>query len=972
MLTSLCLLLFAGQQPPQPTFKPPQPKSKDIQKFHLPEVIGTRAEVRLHGYEQRVQLERESPFSQLLWKSVGPEYQGGRVIAITSPLDKPSELLVAFATGGLWRTNDDGISWTPLFEHESSFSIGDFAVSRDGQVLWVGTGENNSQRTSYSGTGVFKSLDGGKTWQNMGLPESHHIGRILLHPKKADIVYVAALGHLYSKNSERGVYKTSDGGNTWQHVLKVDSYTGIIDLAMDPRDPETLYAAAWDRDRRAWNFRESGPGSAIYKTTNGGRTWSKLVSGLPVGDGIGRAGLAVSPVQAKTVYAFIDNNAADPDTEFRDERQPSGVLTPRRFMHLNEETLGQIDKGVLDRFARNYLPSEFKADEILAKLKDKKITMAELVAAMEKRNPNVVQMEPLWSEVYRSDDAGLTWHKTHAGKIGPHGGYYGGRIVINPTNSNDILTTGTILLRSLDGGKSWHQAASEPHVDFHAVWFDPRNPRRMAVGSDGGFYLSLDNGEHWRHINNLPVGQFTSIAVDNKRPYNIYGGLQDNGTMKGPSDYSSGQGGPFSRDWTTVGWGDGSAVAVDPRDDGDQIYTASQFGAHEAMNQKTGARWGIRPSGRDLRFNWVSPILISPHHPDILYIGSQKLHRSLNQGKSWEALSDDLSKNRPNGNVPFSTMKDLSESPFKFGLVYCGFDDGTLKMTKDHGSSWIDIHTPERSKWVSRVLASKWDPGTVYCSQTGYRDDDFTPYLWKSADYGKSWKSIVGNLPSGEPINVIREDPEHKEMLYVGTDLGVFVSYDVGATWEPLSGGIPRTPVHDLAIQARDEEMVIATHARSVWKFSLKPLYEVTPELRKEDLHVWSVSDMERSSRWGYGYREMWDQETRFKPALTGRFWSKNAGKGSIRIRSKDGKTVKEQPIDVSKGFNFYRIELELTPGKVSSELRKIQPKTGLEGIQDPYQDLRPLYVEPGEYKVEITVGNVTKTVDWKLTKADS
>ncbi|HMS56629.1 MAG TPA: hypothetical protein PKA27_14640 [Fimbriimonadaceae bacterium] len=945
-------------------FKNPPTKVEEAKKFMEPKVKGTPASVRMKGYEQRLQMEATSPFSQILWRNVGSEIQGGRVVDFHVPDNDPGTMVVAYATGGLWKSGDQGVTWTPIFDRESSFAIGDFAVGKDGKTIWVGTGENNSQRTSYSGTGVFKSTDGGQTWANMGLWETHRIGRVLINPKNENVVYVGAIGSLYSANPERGVYKTTDGGKTWSHVLKLDDMTGVIDMAMDPRNPDVLYAAAWERDRRAWNFREGGPGTAIYKSTNAGQSWTKLSNGLPPQGDLGRIGIAIAESKPDTVYAFFDNQGGDSDTIWKDEYQPGGILTLNRYWWLTEDEFLKVPKDVLTKFVESYLPRETKVDEIIQQVTDKKITLKDVDALIRQRNPNAFSNDQADAQVYRSDDAGKTWRRTHSRNIGEHQGYYGGRISVSPHNPEEIYFTGVQMFRSDNGGKSFYTVANRAHVDWHVYTVSKHNPNFHAAGSDGGLYLSYDGGKNWRHINSIPVGQYTTIAVDTKTPYNIYGGLQDNGTMKGPSNYRPGISDPSL--WKDINGGDGSAIAVDPRDGGDIVYVAFQWGQHTAIDQKNNRRWSTRPTGQGLRFQWISPFIISPHHPDIVYVGSQKLHRSFNQGRRWETISEDLTTNRENGDVPYATLKDLSESPFKFGLIYAGTDDGLVKMTPDGGNTWKDITPAQtRGKWVCRVVASKHEAGTVYLAQTGYREDDWTPYLWKSTDYGTTWTSIVSNLPP-EPINVIREDPTTKGMLYVGTDLGVFVSYDDGGKWEPLSGGIPRTPVHDIAIQEQAKEMVIASHARSVFVLKLDKLYETTDEVRKNDLKLWTVDDMTASDRWPYRRAPEWSDRGPEAPKFSGQYWSMSAGNASLRIKDKEGKVIKEKELKAVVGWNFFDLDLELRPFKRLTVTPK-PPKTAEEALKDPYEAERAAYVAPGEYVLELQVGAKTVSQPWKL-----
>jgi len=965
----LLLPLASAQDGPRLT------KDQERQKFHPTPVRGMDAVARARAYDHRLRLKAESPFGGLKWRNVGPEIQGGRVVDIKAPLGDPGKVFVAFATGGLYVTENEGATWQSLFDDQSTYGIGAIAVSRDGKTIWVGSGEANSQRTSYAGTGVFKSTDGGKTWQNMGLPESHHIGQVLIDPKNENTVYVASLGHLYSQNPERGVYKTTDGGKTWSHILKGDEYTGAVDLVIDPRNPNVLLASMWDRDRRAWNFRESGPGSAVYRSTNGGRSWSKVTQ-LPVGNAAGRTGLAMCMTKPDVVYAFVDNQAEDPDWYGADERVPSGRLTARRFLRLDDETLAQVEERVLETFLRQS-GSDLKAAEVLADVKAKKLTHAGLKAKLVEKNPDLFTAPEIRDELYRSDDNGKTWRRVETGQFGGIGGYYWGKVWVNPYNADDVYVMGLPILRSTDGGKSWKSVAQRAHVDHHAVWNDPRDPRKVWIGNDGGVYISPDGGDNVRHVNNLGVGQATTIALDNKKPYNIYIGLQDNGTMKGPSTYRPGVSDPSQ--WTDIFGGDGSHIAIDPRNDGDVIYVAYQFGEHFARNQVTNESWRTRAAAAkgepELRYNWISPLIISPHQSDIVYLGSQRVYRSFNQGRKWEPISPDLTKNRPNGDVPHSTIKDLSESPIRFGLIYAGTDDGNVKMTPDGGVTWIDVSTPQKDKWVSRVVASKYDENTVYVAQNGYREDDFSAYLWKSTDRGRTWTSIVGNLPA-ESINVVREDPNKKDLLYVGTDMGVYVSYDGGKKWETLHGGLVNTPVHDLVIQPRENEMVIASHARSVWALPLKQVHDLTPEIRAKDLTLFDVEDARRTSRggfgaatrWGYESRARWDTSAPKSPIVTINFFAKEPGKGTIRLKDKAGKVVVEKPFDALRGYNSVDVDLLLTPGQpVKPNLEK--PKTAADALKDPYEAARPTYIAAGEYTLEVTVGNTTATKSWKVSE---
>ncbi|HEY0866252.1 MAG TPA: hypothetical protein VGE01_02675 [Fimbriimonas sp.] len=944
-------------------------KAEERAKFHPRPVRGTSAEERQRAFERRLAAERDSRFGGLNWRNIGPEVQGGRVVDLDIPTDNPKQLYVATATGGLWRTENEGLTWTSLFDDHSSYGIGAIAVSRDGKTLWVGTGEANSQRTSYAGTGVFKSVDGGATWSNVGLPESHHIGRIAIDPSNPDVVYVAALGHLYSQNPERGLYKTADGGKSWKQILKVDEYTGAVDVVVNPAAPSQILVSMWDRDRRAWNFREAGAGSAVFRSTDGGARWQKVET-LPIGDAAGRIGLAVGGGRSSTVYALVDNQSFDPEWDAFDERVPSGRLTPRRFLLLSAEQFASLDKGVLEPFWRRYGPESLKLEDALAGLRSGSLSMEALRKRLEERDPNLFTPGYVEAEVYRSNDFGATFRKTKLGRLGGIGGYYWGKVAVNPRDADDVFVMGVPLLRSTDGGETWRRAAPRSHVDYHAVQHDPRDPQKVWIGSDGGLYLSHDGGLNVRHINNLPLAQATTLALDNKTPYNVYLGLQDNGTMKGPSTYVPGRSDPDQ--WKTLMGGDGSDIAIDPRDNGDVVYAASQFGGHAARNQKTGEGWSTRanpPAGDPpARYNWISPLIVSSHHPDIVYLGAQRVYRSFNMGRKWEPISPDITKNLPNGDVPYSTIKELSESPLRFGLIYAGCDDGTIKMTPDGGFQWIDVSTPQKDKWVSGIVASRHDVGTVYASQSGYREDDFATYLWRSKDFGRTWASIAGDLPS-ETVNVVREDPWRKDVLYVGTDMGVFVSIDGGGHWETLHGGMPNLPVHDLAIQEREKDLVAATHARGAYVLSLKPLDKLQPAVLDAPLTLFPIEEVKRQPTWGYERRERWDTTPPRVPTASFMFWTHQAGSAVLKVRNQAGETVIEKQVAARRGFNEVEVGLLIRPGKpIQPDPAKVKPKTAEEALKDPYEDSRGVYLAAGEYVATVEAGGKSSSQTLKVT----
>ncbi len=947
------LLLFVAQTTQVvPLRNPSTPnQSKD---FHAP-VVGMPMSIRMKAFEDRRAMLATSPLKNLPWRQVGPVRQGGRVNDIQAPKDDSNKLFVAYATGGLYRTENEGMTWTSLFDDQSAFGIGSFALNHDASTIWVGSGEANSQRTSYSGTGIFKSIDSGKTWLNMGLPESHHISRVLIDPRNENMVWVGVLGHLYSENEERGVYVTRDGGKTWVQSLKLDSRTGIVDLVMDPRDSNTLYAAAYERSRRAWDYLESGPGSALYKTSDGGRTWKKL--SIPGGESMGRVGLAVAPSQSNRLYAFIDAKGADDDSDKYEENVPTGELTLKRFRGMTWDAFKKLDDKLSKPFVERLTGQSAKIDDTMKKVKDGTLTRDAFVELMLKQNPKVLDKPGAQAQVWRSNDAGKTWLKV-ADHMGGHGGYYYNRTIVSPTNPDELFTTGVLLLHSIDGGVSWEQVANNIHVDYHMVFIDPKRPKRVFAGEDGGLCASYDGGETWKVVNSLPVGQFTTIAVDNKRPYHIIGGLQDNGTMRGPSTHVPGVSDPS--EWEIVSWGDGSAIAVDPRNDGDTIYTASQFGSFYGFTQSKNERWYPHPATKkgdpELRFNWIAPIIASSHHPDIIYVGSQKVHRSFDQGRTFKDISPDLTKNRKPGNVPHSSLTQLSESPLVFGRIYAGADDGSLHTTPDGGVTWVDIATPAPDRWVTRVVASKFAEGRVYVSQNGYRQNEWTSYVWVSEDFGKTWRSISVGLPA-EAVNTIREDPTKERILYVGTDMGVYVSVDRGTNWLALGTGMPNTPIHDVAIQARDQELVAASHARSIFAISLKYVYELTPELAAKPINLYSMDDLNGRKRWGYEDRAPYEARRHSEISQNITLYSKVSADATLTLKDKVGKVVKTMARKVDRGFNFFTFSMLLKAGDPKAPLIHVDPNDPASALLDPYEAQRPVYPPSGDYTLEVAIG---------------
>lgn len=809
----------------------------------MAQVRPTPAKERLKSIAQRKSLLDNSLVNNTSFRNIGPCVMSGRVVDVDANPNDPTEFYVAYASGGLWHTTNNGQSFVSIFDSTDILTIGDIAVNWKTRTIWVGTGEVNSSRSSYAGIGIYRSDNNGKTWDYLGLPESQHIGKILLHPTDDNTVWVAVLGHLYSPNKERGIYKTTDGGKNWKQILYVDENTGGIDLDLNPQNPNELYAAMWYRTRRAWDFEESGKTSGIYKSSNGGDSWDLLTtegSGFPTGNGVGRIGIAVSQQHPNVIYAVMDNNFHQPDTALKKADTSRYVL--RDFKDLTKEQFLALDNKKLTDFIksrRNGIPDKYTAASIKTAVANDTFSPNVIWDYLFDANTALFETPIYGCELYRSDDAGKNWKKTNTKPLTLFStyGYYFGKVFVSPINDNKIVITGFDVEMSVDGGQTFNAIGKENvHADHHVAWFDPKRDDHIIIGNDGGCNITYDNGQHWFKANTPPVGQFYNVTFDMSMPYHVYGGLQDNGTWYGSSTtqenyewYDSGKN-PF----TGINGGDGMQVQVDWRDN-KTVYSGSQFGAYSRQNLATGERKQVRPS-RDLgepalRYNWQTPILISRHNQDVFYYGSNQFHRSFSKGDSLVALGPDLSTNPKQGDVPYGTLTTISESPLRFGLVYVGTDDGNIQVTRDDGYSWeLITHKLPKDLYVSRVTASGFKEGRVYASLNGYRNDNFSPYLYMSDDYGKSWKEIGKDLPE-EPINVVKEDLINENILYVGTDGGLYVSIDGGNRFMMWNKGLPYSvPVHDIALQPRENELILGTHGRSIYIASLNDIQKLAKD----------------------------------------------------------------------------------------------------------------------------------------------
>ena len=789
----------------------------------------------LAGIQQRKNLNESSILKNIKYRNIGPSNMSGRVVDLEVNPTNPNEFYVAYASGGLWYTNNNGQSLEPIFEKEAVYSIGDIAVNWKNKTIWVGTGESNSSRSSYAGNGIYKSSDNGKTWQYLGLPESQHIGKIILHPDNPDIAWIAAIGHLYSPNKERGVFKTTDGGKSWKHSLHIDDNTGVIEMDINPKQPDELYACAWYRTRRAWNFEEGGKSSGIYKSIDGGNTWKLITtaaSGFPTGDKIGRIGVAVYAANPAIVYATIDNQDNRPDTA-KKKVDTSYVL--KDFKDISKEKFMLLDDNKLDSFLvdNNFL-GKYNADAVKKLVKQDSIKPTAIFDYMFNANTALFETPIIGCEVYRSDDAGISWKKVNDKGLELYNtyGYYFGKISVAADDENKLVIVGFDLELSTDGGKTFKAKDKvSTHADWHACWINPKNNNHWIAGNDGGMNVTYDNGDHWFKANTPAVGQFYNITTDDAKPYNVYGGLQDNGVWYGSSTTKDSEQWNYENPypWKRMGGGDGMQVQVDTRDN-KTLYSGSQFGFYSRRSTDGGRGLSIHPmhnlGTEPLRYNWQTPILLSKHNQDILYYASNRFHRSLNKAENMETLTGDLTNGKKEGDIPFGTATTISESPLKFGLIYVGTDDGNIQVSKDGGYTFTLVSKKlPQGLYVSRVKASQYKLSRVYATLNGYRNDHFSAYVYVSEDFGDTWTAIGKNLPTG-PVNVIIEDVKHEDILYVGTDNGLYTSFNKGVTFMNMSHNLPNVPIHDLVIQTRENELVVGTHGRSIFITKLNDVYK--------------------------------------------------------------------------------------------------------------------------------------------------
>jgi photosystem II stability/assembly factor-like uncharacterized protein len=833
------------------------------------------------------------------FRNLGPAAYSGRVTAIAVPKPFRKTIYIGSAGGGVWKTSNAGITWHPISDSLGNGSIGDIAVApSDSNIIWVGTGEKNSSRSTLWGNGVHKSTNGGRKWQHMGLADTRSIAKIVISPSDPTTVYVAALGHLWGPNAERGVFKTTNGGRSWSKVLFVDDTTGAVDLAMDPSNPEVLYAAMWHRIREGGSHMQgTGMGSGIYKTVNGGRTWTRLTdpalaNGLPTGD-IGRTSISISAKHPSTVYAMI-----------------------------------AVDRGVTNTSAAPF------------------------------------------GGVFRSDDAGAHW--THVNDLAANPHYYYDELVTDPTNDNHVYMLASPLRVSKDGGRSFEaDSLYNVHVDNHALWIDPADSAHMILGNDGGVYTTFDGGKAWEHAE-IPIGQFYTVAIDSaSKPYRICGGLQDNGVWCGPSSTRDTLG-VTDADWYSVNGGDGMWAQIS-RTNPNIIYSESQFGSMSRLDMRTWKRDRIQPialdaggdSGYGYTWGWTTPLALSQHDTATLYVGGNhlfRIHDHGDKGVDWEVVGPDMTRatrEHPEGegpNTSYHALFSIAESPRTRDVIWTGSDDGLVWLTRDYGKTWTNLtanfpaHAPTHC-FVSTIAASHFAEGTAYMTYDCHSRDDYAPHVYKTTNFGKSWSSISAGLPADAGALTVSEDPYNAQLLWVGTEIGVYVSIDGGAKWRRFGHGLPPVAVEKLAMSYDQRDLVLGTHGRGIWVVNVGPLEEMTDTLLRERAHLFRVSPALQ-----FRYTDTY-------PSFGSRpFVAKNPPRGAtISYYLRDALTG---PVDLyiltAKGDTVRKLSGPGYAGLNQATWDLTSSKPRPRALGDPTSPADLKRVEPGDYVVTMKVAGKT------------
>ena len=867
----------------------------------------------VEGYTQKAEL-----LKKYSWRAIGPANMGGRVTDIDGVPGDPSTFYVSGADGGIHKTIDGGVNFKPIFENQRAYSIGALTIApSDSNVLWVGTGEGDPRNSVGYGWGVYRSVDGGQTWKNLGLKKTERIKRIVVDPNNPDIACVCALGKQWGPNKERGVFKTTDGGKTWDKVLFIDENTGCADIAMEIKNPRVMYAGMWTFRRRPWRFDDGGKNTAVYKTTDGGATWKKIMKGLPKTD-MARPGIYIA----------------------------------------------QSDPNII------YLMTEFKGG----------------------------------GTVFRSNDKGENWEMVNDDPNINFRPFYYSDVRVDPQHSNILFSISGWLSRSKDSGNTWERIATSVHGDHQSLWIDPKNPKYILNGSDGGFQRSFDGGDSWEIINNIELSQFYQIQVDNLRPYNVYGGLQDNGTWVGPSN-SLYNAGILKRHWRGLAYGDGYFAEPIPGNE-HLVYTNLQGGVPFLVDSRYGNVRTIHPypkivgSAGDAidkhkyRFNWDSPIHISPHDPETVYVGGNVIFKSQDRGNSWEVISPDLTTNDKSKQISSGgtiyqdntaaefhcTVLYIAESPIQKGVIWAGTDDGNVQLTMDGGASWKNLNNrikglPEFS-WVSKIHASEHNAGTAFVTVDQHRMDDFKPYIFMTKNFGKTWEKISGNLPQDDYVKVVRQDPHNPKLLFAGMEHGIYASWDSGKNWEKINIDLPNVSVRDLRIQKRDRDLVVGTHGRGAYILDdIRPLEELDGIMDKS-IHLFPIRE---GVLWNMYWRleNLGDKKYTAKNPEYGtyiNYYLNHKPKSSIEVKIFDKQnnlitTLEDE--NPEKGINRLTWDLgydSVNPLNVNEqgklEIKKTKPGKTYEGLSE---EIRPK-VAPGIYKAEIKYNNTTEVSEFLVS----
>jgi photosystem II stability/assembly factor-like uncharacterized protein len=858
-------------------------------------------------------------FKGMHYRLLGP-FRGGRSLTAAGIPGDPTTYYFGATGGGVWKSTDGAMTWSPVFDKEGSGDIGSIAVANSNHnVLYVGTGEACVRGNISHGDGVYKSFDAGKTWKNVGLKDSRAIGKVIINPTNPDNVFVAALGHPYGPNAERGVFRTTDGGKTWEKVLYKDENTGAIDVAFDPHNPNIVFASLWQVRRTSWSLEDGGPGSGLYRSSDAGTTWKRIEEhGLPKGP-YGRIGIAVG-ANSDRVYALIEAH------------NPDGGL-------------------------------------------------------------------------YRSDDGGDSWQLVNASHSLWQRPWYYMHVIADPRDENTLYIMDVEAYKSTDGGHLFNKV-HVPHGDNHGLWIDPMNTRRMIAANDGGVTVTLDGGKNWTHQDNQPTAQFYHVFTDTATPYRVYGAQQDSGTVAIVSRSDDGSIG--SSDWYDVGGGEAGYIAPDPRDP-NIVYAADYQGNITRYDRHIGQvkeiteqpelsdAWGA--ANLEHRFQWTAPVLISPHDPNTLYHGGEVLFKTTDGGVHWKAISPDLTRNDKvkqkvsggditlddSGTEYYDTIFALAESPITKGLLWVGTDDGLIQLTQDEGKTWTNITPKDMPEWsrISQIDPSPYDVGTSYVAVDRHQFDDLKPYIYKTSDYGKTWKRLDAGIPEGSFVRVVREDPKKRGLLYAGTENGIYVSFNDGANWRPLKLNLPTTPVHDLVI--KNDDLVVATHGRAFWILDdVSPLRQYSEDIEKKDAFLYAPATAYRIQA-GEGHGEWMASKTRGQNPPSGAvfyYYLKDAPKADtetkLEILDASGKVIRKY----SSG-EFTSLEEPLDPDDKKPE-KQMKPEAGLNRF---VWDLRyeeahrvpgyylweygagahgPVAV-PGHYQVRLTVGSQTQTAGFDL-----